>query len=329
MTSHPDRFDSAADEQAALWAAKLDGSPLTAADRAALDAWLDAAPAHRALLAAYCQFSADLEQQLPLLEGIKDQAAEISRELTPARPRPWSSRPLWVGAMLTAAAAVALVLWFGRVPTQREDFSVPAGQRREIALVDGSRVELNAGTQLQVAIERGERHVRLAGGQAFFSVAKDPARPFLVDTPAGTVRVTGTRFDVRTGEPATLEVTVLEGSVQVRPAGTAAPQALQSGDQFSASGVQALSAAQLDAALAWRRGQIVFAGTPLPEALARVARHHGITVVNHSDLADLKVGGRFSLDDLDSFLSAIQETQPVTLTRDAQGRVHVARRSGR
>jgi len=329
MNPHPEKSAPAADALAALWAARLDGSVLTAADRRALDAWLAADPAHRGLLSAYCQFSADLEQQLPLLAGIPDTPVETNRELTTARPRPGLFRPMWVGAMLTAAAAaVAFVLWSGRVPTQNADFATPAGQRQEFTLVDGTRVELNAGTHLSVALERGERHVRLTAGQAFFAVAKDASRPFFVETPAGTVRVTGTQFDVNARTPATLEVTVLEGSVQVRT-GAAAPVALKPGDQFSGGAINALSDRQLDDALAWRKGQVVFKGTPLREAVARFARHHGRTIDVDDSAAGIAVGGRFSLDDLDGFLALLAEGYPVTLTRDAQGNVHVSRRTQR
>jgi transmembrane sensor len=331
MNSHHQPLDPAADEQAALWAAKLDGSVLSAAERIALDVWLAAAPAHRALLSTYCQFSADLEQQLPLLEGIKDRVAETNRELTTARSHPWLSRPVWVGAMLTAAAAVvALALWPGRVPTQSEELATAPGQRREITLVDGTRLELNAATQLSVAIERHERHVHLARGQAFLAVAKDPSRPFIIDTPAGAVRVTGTQFDVRTTDTTPLEVTVLEGSVQVRPMGSAEPLALKTHDQFAAGAVHTLSDRELADALAWRHGQVVFVGTPLPEVLARFARHHGVVILTDSDLSGLKVGARLNLDDLDGFLATIAENWPeLTITRDAQGRVHVARKSDR
>ena len=67
MTSIRPAFNPAADEQASLWAARLDGSVLSAAERIALDAWLAVDPVHRDLLSQYCQFSADLEQKLPAL----------------------------------------------------------------------------------------------------------------------------------------------------------------------------------------------------------------------------------------------------------------------
>ena len=330
------QFDPAAVEQASLWAARLDGSVLSAADRTALDEWLAAGPAHRALLAQFCQFSADLEQQMPLIAGIREQSAEIPAPKT-AQPHPWLRRPLMAGAMLTAAAAVAVAFWLARPETQRASLATPVAQRQTLNLVDGTVVELNAQTSLQVEISGRERHVRLAGGEAFFSVHKDPARPFIVETPAGSVRVTGTKFDVRTESATVLEVTVLEGSVQARPEKTggpdAAPVLLAAGDQLSATAgraaVRVLSSAALDDALAWRQGQIVFEDVPLREALARFARYHGRGITATPDAAELRVGGRFSLDDLDGFFSALEEVLPVHVTRNLSGTVQVSRRVGR
>lgn len=327
MNPHHERFDPAVDEQAALWAAKLDGSVLTAGERTALDAWLAAAPAHRAALSSYCQFSADLEQQLPLLAGIPETPAEINRELTTARPRPGLFRPMWVGAMLTAAAAaVAVILWNGhaRPPTAIE-FATAAAQRQSIALADGSRIELNAHTQLAATLTPNERRIRLTRGQAFFSVAKDPARPFFVETPAGTVRVTGTRFDVRTDELAPFQVTVLEGSVQVQPGdpATTAPLALTASEQYAADTVRALNPKELDAFLAWRDGRIVFDRAPLRDVLAAFARHHDRAITVSPAAAAQRVSGSFNLDSLPQFLDALSQTLDVTISRDAHGAVHV------
>lgn len=333
MKQHHDTPDAAADEQAALWAARLDGSVLTADDRTALDAWLDAHPSHRGLLSAYCQFSADLEQQLPLMEGIRESSAETNRELTPARPSPWSSRPFWVGAMLTAAAAVALVLWFARAPrADTRELATVAAQRQSLVLADGSRVELNSRTRLAVTLAPAERRVRLDSGQAFFSVAKDPQRPFFVETSAGVVRVTGTQFDVRADALAPLQVTVLEGAVQVQPAGlaAAAPYALKAGDQYLAGAVHALSEQDVASALAWRNGEIVFRGAPLGEALAAFAHHHDRVITVSPAASALRLGGRFNLDNLDQFLGLLPQTFPqLTVQRDAHGSVLVQLRADR
>jgi transmembrane sensor len=332
MNSFPKCLDPAAEEQASLWAARLDGSVPSADDHNALEAWLAEAPAHRELLSYYCQFSTDLEQQLPAL--VESGAVELPPAPAPARSRTWLKWGLGVGL-----AAAALMLWLARPRTQSENLASPMAVRQTLNLADGTRVELNAQTNLQIEITRNGRRVRLASGEAFFAVHKEAARPFIVETPAGSVRVTGTQFDVRAETAAPLEVTVVEGSVQVRPADMAgrpgAPVLLGAGAQLSAgpSGVEvrALSATALDDALAWRQGQIVFADVPLRTALARFARYHGRGITATAAAAEMRVGGRYSLDDLDGFLASLEVEDvlpvPVRVTRSLDGTVQVSLRT--
>ncbi|MDB6166167.1 MAG: FecR family protein [Lacunisphaera sp.] len=332
MKSFPVPSDPAAGEQAALWAARLDGSVLTAAQRIALDAWLEASPAHRVLLSNYCQFSADLEQQLPLIAGIREMSAGELAAPEIAQPLPWLRWPLMAGATLTAAAAIALVFWLARPQPQFTSLATPVASRQALTLADGTRIELNAQTSLSAEISPKVRHVRLASGEAFFAVHKDPSRPFVIETPAGSVQVTGTQFDVRAESAVTLEVTVAEGSVQVAPAGAEKPVTLTIGRKLSATdghvAVQSLSATDLDNALAWRQGQIVFNGVPLSEAVARFARYHGRGLTVAPEIAGLRVGARYSLDDLEGFFAALEDTLPVKVTHNPNGTVQVEPRAG-
>lgn len=335
MNSSTWNLDPAADEQAALWAARLDGSEMSAADRRELDTWLDSSPSHRALLSNYCQFSADLEQLLPLLEGIKEQSADARKTPETATLYPWLCWPKLAGVILTAAAAVALALfyWPARPREQTANIATSVAHRQTLTLADGTKVELNAQTGILVEISRTERHVRLASGEAFFSVSKDASRPFIIETPAGSVRVTGTQFDVRTETASTLDVTVLEGTVRVWAGESGAPRSLTRGDALSSGPngvvVRTLSASELNDALAWREGQIVFQGTPLHEALARFARYHGRGITATPEAANLRIGSRYSLDDLDGFLSDVEEILPVKVTRDLNGTVQVGLRPER
>ena len=328
MNSFSKCLDPAADEQASLWAARLDGSVLSADDQKTLGAWLAETPAHRELLSHYCQFSADLEQQLPAL--VEAGAVELPADSTPARSGTWLKWGVGVGL-----AAAVLVVWLALPRTQFENLASPMAVRQALTLADGTRVELNAQTSLQIQIDRNGRHVRLASGEAFFAVHKEPARPFIVETPAGSVRVTGTQFDVRAEAAAPIEVTVVEGSVQVRPADPAGRPGtlvlLGAGNQLSAGpggvDVRTLSAAALDDALAWRQGQIVFTDVPLRTALARFARYHGRGITATAAAAEGRVGGRYSLDDLDGFLAALEEVLPVHVTRNLDGTVQVSLRN--
>jgi transmembrane sensor len=323
---------AASEEAAALWAARLDaGQPLSAADRRDLETWLAGDARHPALLSEFCQLSVYLEKHTPALAAIPATA--------PRTPASRGSRSRWfAGAALAAAAALAVVLWLAPARSSVENIATAVAQRQVHTLADGTRVELNAQTTLLVENGRAERRVRLAGGEAFFAVSVDRTRPFIVETPAGSVRVTGTAFNVRTDTAAQLLVTVVEGSVQVSPgeisgAAPAAPVALAAGDQLSAENgvtrVKALPADALENALAWRQGQIVFEGVRLDEALARFARYHGRGINAAADAAALKVGGRYSLDDLDGFFASLEAVLPVEVTRGMSGTVRVNLRPAR
>ena len=322
--------DARADEQAALWAARLEGAALDAADRAELDAWLAADPAHRSLLARYCQFSADLEEQLPLLVA----AGKVAMPPEPAPRR----RPLfrWLAPLaLAAAAAVAVGVWIAQPKQQLENIATSLAQRQSVTLADGTQVELNARTALRIESTRSERRVRLADGEAFFTVAKDSSRPFIVETPSGSVRVTGTAFNVRAAA-AELEVIVVEGTVQVRATAVGDPRSgvpmpLTANDRLVASpagiSVEKLPSEKLNDALAWRAGQIVFDGTPLREAAAHFAHHHGRRIVVLDGAAEHSLGGVYSLDDLETFFAGLETSFPVKVHRDLSGTTQIAPRS--
>src|SRR5688572_18134619 len=98
MNSSKQHHDSVADEQAALWAARLDGDTLDRAQRAELDTWLAQKPAHRALLSQYCQFSADLEEQVPALVAAGAVTMPVAKPATRRR----FSFPLFAGIALAA-----------------------------------------------------------------------------------------------------------------------------------------------------------------------------------------------------------------------------------
>jgi len=325
-------LNSAAEEQASLWASRLEGSTLTADLRSALDTWLAENPAHRALLSQYCQFSADLEQTLPAL------VATDALAMPPAQPLRRRNRwrtfnTVFAGALATAAAAA--VVWLVWPAARVERIATPAGQRQSITLADGTHVELNARTSLQIEIGRTERRVRLADGEAFFTVSKEPARPFIVETPAGSVRVTGTVFDVRSETTSQLEVTVVEGSVQVRTSlDDGAPVALSARDRFVANagitGTQTLSASALEDLLAWRDGQVVFDDVPLRDAVARFARYHGrgIAVTTAVDAKAIHIGARQNIDDLEGFLTSLTANFPeLRVTHEQNGTIRISLQS--
>jgi len=307
------------EEQAARWTSRLDGGELSPADRLALHAWLDEAPGHRAAFEQYQLICDDTAAALPLL-------AQVSPVARPAAAPP-RRRARWIAVAAGLAAVLALcVIWL--VPYYRDtrNIATMAAQRSTLSLPDGSHADLNAQTALFTDFRGGARFVRLRKGEAFFSVAKDPAHPFLVETPAGTVRVTGTHFNVRLTPDSRVEVTLLEGSVEIQ--NSLARLALRPGQQLSAAGeLRALSPRELECVTAWREGRIVLNGLTLAEAAARYAAYHGNAIAVAPELAATQLGGSFELDNLQGFFDALaDDTLGLRVIRRAPGNYAIVRR---
>lgn len=295
-------------EEAALWAARLEGGNMTDADRAALQAWLDTAPEHQAALAQFRKLSAELTPGLPgIFESIEISQATLRRNRL--RQRAWGS-----GALVTMAALLVLML------QGPETIDTARAERRATTLADGSRVELNANTELQVHLGRAERRVVLVRGEALFQIAKDPSRPFVVDTACGRVSVTGTVFGVRSAVDKKVDVTVMEGRVEVqleqrpdqRRSLTPDMQALLRTDSLA---VVTLPPGTATDAAAWREGQVVFDDTPLDEAMAHFSSYHDRAITVDPAVADLRLGGRYSLDDLEMLLRSLPSVLPIRVDR--------------
>ncbi|MCF3652202.1 FecR family protein [Synoicihabitans lomoniglobus] len=337
MNTNPSPSDSSIEEAASLWAARLEGDGMSAADRTAFEAWLEADSRHRETLAEYCQISSDLEQQLPALVA----AGNVTMPAVDPDPvrRSWRTGALgWLTAgLVAAAAAITIIATTGTADAVGpQSIATPIAQRQTVTLEDGTVVDLNAHTNIVVEQTKHERRVRLATGQAFFQVTKDASRPFIVETPAGAVRVTGTAFDVRTAPDGEIEVTVLEGSVQVhlgennsRPATT--PYVLRAGDQLTSQvGVPVrrhLTTADILDVLAWREGEIVSTNISLRELLARFAYYHGRGISAAPEVSNEPFAGRYGLDDLEVFFEDLELLRPVNVIHDPSGTYRVVPRN--
>lgn len=309
-------------DQAAAWALRLGEGPLTTEEERALSVWLAKDPAHESSL----QENLAVYEQLTAIVPSMVQAGELpdyGARCTMVRPPLALFRRLGMAAAVAAAIAVAAVWWVRRP----EMLSTPAAHRQSLVLADGTKLDLNARTSLSVSLHGEERRIELTEGEAYFQVAKD-GRPFFVQTPAGTVRVTGTEFNVRADTPGSLEVTVLEGSVAV--AAGQGEHALRPNQQLSVAGAQVasheLTPISARNVIAWRDGRLNFESERLDVAVARFAHYHGRRIQLDPSLAALEIGGRFRLDDLDGFLAGIEISLPVQTARAADGAVRIVPR---
>ena len=182
-------------------------------------------------------------------------------------------------ALVPAAAAglaiVALALYW-LLPQGPQTFQTAAGEQRTIALTDGSQITLNTRSSVEVRLGRATRDVRILRGEAFFVVAKDASRPFLVETSLGTARAVGTQFNVLTAAER-VEIVTEEGKVWVAPAGDADAGVLTVAGQRATlvpgATRPALDKADLSRIANWRAHRLEFDNVPLEAALEEFSRY--------------------------------------------------------
>ncbi|AYV48269.1 iron dicitrate transport regulator FecR [Caulobacter flavus] len=200
----------------------------------------------------------------------------VQAALDAALDRRAPRRPNRFGLGLAIATAMVTVSIGGYVTWRTiaaPYFDTGVGEQRLVQLSDGSSVRLDTNSKITVRYSQGARRIALTRGQAFFEVAHDSARPFLVETPQATVRAIGTRFSVREGG-ATTQVTLVQGRIEVRDGDNASPRVLTAGEQIVAT--QALGPVRkVDARIAtsWTTGRLVFHGVPLQQALVEMNRY--------------------------------------------------------
>lgn len=303
-------------EQASLWVFRLHAEDCTAIECGEFQRWLAKAPTH---LQAYQKaeslwqsFSHAHGQPHPHIELARSQLRQAQRQRYRQQTR---SRRLAVAASLLLAIGSAP---FGWDWLNTETYTTAKGQRAEITLNDGSRIELNTDSQMRVNYAWQARQVTLERGEALFSVAHDPGKPFVVIAALGRIRDIGTHFNVRQWHGDTT-VSVLEGEVAVSTETSPTAQNLLPGQQLqydSHGGLSALAEFDNKAVTAWRDGLLVFNNTALSEALEQLSRYHAIELkIADPKLGGLKVSGNFPSNDLGRALEVITTALPVKVIR--------------
>ncbi|MBR7619248.1 FecR domain-containing protein [Phenylobacterium sp. 20VBR1] len=271
--------------QASDWIARLQADDLTEADGLAFDSWLGATPDNAR---AY-------DQALAVWNAVGASSHDIVLELTRLerrRARQGLGRRWLVGAGSLAAAAALVVVVLPSLASKpaTETYATANGQHRVVTLADGSKIELNAETQLAVTLGRDERRVVMGEGEAIFDVAADRDRPFTIATGHQVVRVVGTQFDVRNRQGG-VAVTVARGVVEVGPAPNGAPgrtYVLRPGQRLAIGGGRATRLSTIEPAVAfsWRTGRVVYRDEPLSNVVADLNRQFAKPIL----IADVELG---------------------------------------
>lgn len=256
-------------------------------------------------------------------EAVWDALGALEREdfeLAAPAPAPlWRRREIQIGGLAALAACLVAAVWLqGQAGV--DVYETGAGERRLVALEDGSRLELNTRSRLEVRISARQRQVRLVDGEALFTVATRPDRqPFTVDAGAARIRVTGTQFNVRKTTDQT-RVDLLEGRVEVRGRRDAPLARLSAGQavRVSDSGDLAVGEpADVARVRDWRAGRLTLTRARLETAVADINRYAAKPVaLAQPALGDLTVDGVFEARDTRAFARAVATLHGLTLHED-------------
>ncbi|UEB94154.1 FecR family protein [Pseudomonas sp. HN2] len=305
-------------DEAAGWFVRLQEPDVSVEQQQRFDAWLNEHPQHR--------------EEFQLLQGLWAAADRLPtsrlQALVETAPPRRERRPLLRYAVAASVLAVALGLGLfsglNHPGGYRAGFATAQGERKHVALPDGSVIDLNSRSRLQVRYEQDRRVIELSAGEAMFSVAHDPSRPFVVEAGSGKVTVTGTRFDVRR-EATQTRVAVEQGTVKVQGSHARDDEFINLsaglGTSVDAQG-KVLPAYPVNPAelTAWRHGKLVFNNASLSEVAAEVSRYRDKPLtVTQPNVASLRLTSVFKSDDTEALLKALPSILPVTVRTLADG----------
>lgn len=332
------------------WRVLIDGPDATEFDHWAFKVWLAADPRHEEMYGrAETLWSAlgevpatDFDSRLRA-PSIAERWTHLTGAIAASFARP-SIRFATSGAAFAALALGVFAVTTRSHPETvtiaetivNESYATELGETRSIKLTDGTSVTLGAASEITTAFSGTTRQAELISGVAFFDIANDPNRPFLVDAADMTVTVTGTAFDVRrTGDA--VRVLVAEGDVEVsypfiiddKATSLISRRDITAGQQVAASrddGMQSVRSISLTTVGAWRDDRLIYDGDPLADLVADANRYSARRVVIEGDveqISRLRIRGAFSGRDIDGMLSTLALIHPVDIDRSEPDTIRI------
>jgi transmembrane sensor len=311
------------EDQAIAWLVRLNSGEAGADDWRGLEAWLAADEANLAALTRVEAIWGELDDHAyPLKQALDARDDGRVVPFTPHRRRARRATTAW--PRLAAAALAVLVVGgasFSAWRAMPSTYQTAPGEIRHIALSDGTRIDLNGASRLDVRMAHDARRVQLADAEAAFDVTHDPHRPFLITAGDERIRVVGTAFDV-SHHDGRFTVTVRRGVVEVSRPGVSgeAGQVVRvpAGYQLERRDGQpdaAAVAVDPEEALAWRGRRLIYHDRPLRDVAADLARAFATPIAISPTAADLRFSGVLVLDNEDAVVARLAAFLPVEVDR--------------
>jgi transmembrane sensor len=350
FTSARQRKDALQREQqlsveARHWVVRIDSEDMGPDERHAFEEWLQRSPAHRKVFADTAKNWINLDCPAVLL-GTPQAAVTNHPAPDPATHK--RSAPVMAACVLLVIAMTGwqLLSWQSARNTDYfQTYTTAIGEVAKVSLPDTSSVDINSRSLLHVAFDKSSRAVILPQGEAYFAVAHDIDKPFIVHAGRFSVRAVGTAFMVSLSDE-NISVLVTEGEVEVSmydeniedaealqsrimhsPLLLTAVSAGQSGE-FDKAGqtpqVNMLADQHLNRSLAWRDGLLMFDNDSLEAVVVTLNRYSPSTItITDDSIRNLRVGGFFRVEDIDAILATLENNYDITVERVDQERIHL------
>jgi transmembrane sensor len=301
----------AARAEAAAWLARLHAENRDTADEAAFRAWLNASPEHAAAFEAVDRMWSEVGGLNNLSrERLSDLRGTLRSERQPART---SRRALIAAVGLLAVSGGSALFWRS---ASAKVYETDVGEQKHVALDDGSQLFLDARTRIAVSFSDTARVVDMQYGRANFKVVPDLKRPFIVEAAERKIVATRCNFDVRCDEDGQVQVVLIHGEADVKPA--SAPQArgerLTAGERLVASNeIEKRDKPDMSHVLAWQSGYEMFDKEDLAQAAEEMNRYSTAKLAVDPSVAGLKVSGMYKVGDNSAFAQSLAKLLPITV----------------
>lgn len=342
-TINPMDDDSALSNEASAWFLLLRNDEVSAGDFARWREWVNASPAHTKAFDRVSEFwkKSDGLKDLPWPsdDDLENDEYDGSDDLPVPHAqtiRSWRNRLrafAQIAAMLLVVAAATMVAaprFQTLQPATPGFYETSIAEHETIQLKDGSKIVLGAMSKVAVNYTSGQRNITLVSGEAFFDVAKDPIRPFVVDAGPRSVRAIGTAFNINFREQS-LAVSVVEGTVSIAVQQTekpvnVAPAAQETGPDAlllddgqelivsRADDGEEIRAFNTEIVTSWRTGKLTYIGEPLENVIADLNRYSSRKIVVAEDAINImRFTGTVFNNDIDHWLDGLDKAFPVRI----------------
>jgi len=334
-------------DQAIAWAVRLGSGSADSKAHDECDAWRAAHPSHEQAW-QQVQSVEDAFRQVPRIGGTADRLGAAGGALAhgalqaAGRMRAQQGRRRALGAigvlgLAATGGVIGLFVWREQPWEQRSDYATAVGERKRVTLADGTELDLNTGSEVQVVFSPRSRRIVLRRGELFVRTGADSGalfghRAFWVETPHARFEALGTRFGVREQDGQT-RLSMTEGRVAIHATDNSVqPVVAQAGDGYIVRGDATPPQRVVDRSFepdAWTDGALVARQMRLDAFVAELARYHGTPLVCDANAASLRVSGVFQLngpDPVGRALEALVRTLPVRLEQGTGGTLTISRR---